>query len=217
MTATVENPAAGGGPVEGLTGQVARVTGPVVDVEFPPDALPEINFAVEMDIEILAPLVAGHTQVAGAVLGIVGIIGRQADRRGELALDAQHAEGQMSVAEIVERAQVPVQHRLAVEADEAPGPCLVIGPARVVGLLPGPAPEVSLIAMSIPRVEDLEGLSRSEGLRASPRMFESSLLERLSRVHPAVPPILFGPTIMFLLVEGIVRGSGWATPPTRYP
>ena len=34
------------------TGRVVRVTGPVVDVEFPPDALPEINFAVEMDAEL---------------------------------------------------------------------------------------------------------------------------------------------------------------------
>src|SRR5919108_5550031 len=65
--------------------------------------------------------------------------------------------------------------------------------------------------MSIPRVEDLEGMSRSEVLRASPRMFESDLLERLSRVHPAVPPILFGPAIVFMLVEGVIRGSGWVT------
>ena len=43
-------------------------------------------------------------------------------------------------------------------------------------------------------------------LRASPRMFESDLLDKLSRVHPAVPPILFGPAIVFLLVEGFVHG-----------
>ena len=54
-------------------------------------------------------------------------------------------------------------------------------------------------------------MSRSEVLRASPRMFESDLLDKLSRVHPAVPPILFGPVIVFMLVEGLVRGSGWAT------
>jgi dihydroceramide fatty acyl 2-hydroxylase len=66
--------------------------------------------------------------------------------------------------------------------------------------------------MSVPRLEDLEGMSRSDALRASPRMFESNLLDKLSRVHPAVPPILFGPVIIFMLVEGIVRGSGWATP-----
>ena len=65
--------------------------------------------------------------------------------------------------------------------------------------------------MAVRRGEELEGLSRSELLRASPRMFESDLLDKLSRVHPAVPPILFGPVIIFMLVEGLVRGSGWAT------
>ena len=55
-------------------------------------------------------------------------------------------------------------------------------------------------------------MSRSDVLRASPRMFDSDLLDKLSRVHPAVVPILFGPVIVFLLVDGLVRGSGWATP-----
>ena len=36
-------------------------------------------------------------------------------------------------------------------------------------------------------------------------------LIKLSRVHPAVPPILFGPVITLLLIEGIVRGAGWMT------
>jgi dihydroceramide fatty acyl 2-hydroxylase len=43
---------------------------------------------------------------------------------------------------------------------------------------------------------------RSDILRASPRMFESDLLERLSRVHPSVPPIVFGPAIVVLFVVG---------------
>jgi F-type H+-transporting ATPase subunit beta len=34
------------------TGRVAAIAGPVVDVEFPPHALPEINHAVEMDVEL---------------------------------------------------------------------------------------------------------------------------------------------------------------------
>jgi F-type H+-transporting ATPase subunit beta len=33
-------------------GRVVAIAGPVVDVEFPPGALPEINFAVEMDAEV---------------------------------------------------------------------------------------------------------------------------------------------------------------------
>ena len=60
--------------------------------------------------------------------------------------------------------------------------------------------------------DELQGLSRSEVLRASPRMFESNLLDKLSRVHPAVPPILFGPVIAFMLVYGLIEGSGWMTP-----
>jgi F-type H+/Na+-transporting ATPase subunit beta len=52
MTATVENPAAGGGRVEALTGQVARVTGPVVDVEFPTEEMPDIYNALHVDITL---------------------------------------------------------------------------------------------------------------------------------------------------------------------
>ncbi len=53
MTATVENTAAGGGHVEaGLTGQVARVTGPVVDVEFPTEQMPDIYNALHVDVTL---------------------------------------------------------------------------------------------------------------------------------------------------------------------
>jgi F-type H+-transporting ATPase subunit beta len=46
MTATVENETATG------TGRVARVIGPVVDVEFPADSMPEIYFALHVDITL---------------------------------------------------------------------------------------------------------------------------------------------------------------------
>src|SRR2546423_1282358 len=46
---------------------------------------------------------------------------------------------------------------------------------------------------------------RTDVLRASPRMFESSLLDKLSRVHPSVPVILFLPAILVLLGLGIAR------------
>jgi sterol desaturase/sphingolipid hydroxylase (fatty acid hydroxylase superfamily) len=36
-------------------------------------------------------------------------------------------------------------------------------------------------------------------------MFENSLLERLSRVHPAVPPLLYLPVIVFLLVRAVTH------------
>src|SRR6202453_2329141 len=43
MTATVE---------ENTTGRVARVIGPVVDVEFPADAMPEIYFALNTEVTL---------------------------------------------------------------------------------------------------------------------------------------------------------------------
>src|SRR6202012_2925040 len=46
MTATVENAEATGTSA----GRVARVIGPVVDVEFPAEAMPEIYFALHVDI-----------------------------------------------------------------------------------------------------------------------------------------------------------------------
>jgi F-type H+/Na+-transporting ATPase subunit beta len=46
MTTTAEPKA------ELKSGRVVAIYGPVVDVEFPPDALPEINWAIEMEIEL---------------------------------------------------------------------------------------------------------------------------------------------------------------------
>jgi sterol desaturase/sphingolipid hydroxylase (fatty acid hydroxylase superfamily) len=43
---------------------------------------------------------------------------------------------------------------------------------------------------------------RSDVLRASPPMFESRFLDRLSRVHPSVPPIIFIPVIAVLFGLG---------------
>jgi dihydroceramide fatty acyl 2-hydroxylase len=47
---------------------------------------------------------------------------------------------------------------------------------------------------------------RSDALKASPRMFDSNVLDRLSRVHPMVPPLIFGPAIVALFVIG-ARGE----------
>jgi F-type H+-transporting ATPase subunit beta len=49
-------------------GRVVAITGPVVDVEFPPHALPEINHAVEMDLE----LEGGHVTVTAEVAQQIG-------------------------------------------------------------------------------------------------------------------------------------------------
>jgi dihydroceramide fatty acyl 2-hydroxylase len=47
---------------------------------------------------------------------------------------------------------------------------------------------------------------RTDVLKASPRMFESDLLDRLSRVHPVVPLVIFVPAITALLIVG-ARGA----------
>src|SRR5271154_1337362 len=45
-------------------GRVVAIAGPVVDVEFPPHALPEINMAVEMDLELDGTKVTVTSEVA---------------------------------------------------------------------------------------------------------------------------------------------------------
>jgi len=51
-------------------------------------------------------------------------------------------------------------------------------------------------------------MRRSDVLKASPPMFASPLLDRFTRVHPAVPVVLFAPAITWLAVLGIGR-NGW--------
>jgi len=50
MTATAEDTFAS--PTEGGTGRVVRVTGPIVDIEFAPDEMPDIYNALKVDIEL---------------------------------------------------------------------------------------------------------------------------------------------------------------------
>jgi dihydroceramide fatty acyl 2-hydroxylase len=49
--------------------------------------------------------------------------------------------------------------------------------------------------------------SRTDVLRASPPMFESRLLDALSRVHPVVPLIIFAPGIVLLEAWGLSNVS----------
>jgi dihydroceramide fatty acyl 2-hydroxylase len=53
--------------------------------------------------------------------------------------------------------------------------------------------------------------SRTDVLRSSPPMFESRLLDAFSRVHPAVPTVIFCPVIALLLVWSLTSLSIWAT------
>jgi F-type H+/Na+-transporting ATPase subunit beta len=52
MTATVDNAAGDGHADAALTGQVARVTGPVVDVEFATEQMPDIYNALHVDVTL---------------------------------------------------------------------------------------------------------------------------------------------------------------------
>ena len=63
MTVTT-NPETERKDVEPKDGRVVAIAGPVVDVEFPPDALPEINRAVEMDVELEGGTVTITAEVA---------------------------------------------------------------------------------------------------------------------------------------------------------
>jgi len=47
--------------------------------------------------------------------------------------------------------------------------------------------------------------SRTDVLRASPPMFDSKLLDALSRVHPAIPVIIFGPAIVVLALWSLSK------------
>ena len=49
--------------------------------------------------------------------------------------------------------------------------------------------------------------TRSEILRASPRMFDSDLLDFFSRVHPSVPVLIFAPAIAALCYWGLQESS----------
>jgi F-type H+-transporting ATPase subunit beta len=60
MTVTAE-PGTG---TELKSGRVVAIAGPVVDVEFPPDALPEINTALEMDVDLEGETITITSEVA---------------------------------------------------------------------------------------------------------------------------------------------------------
>jgi F-type H+-transporting ATPase subunit beta len=64
MTTTLEPTAGSTGAEAHPEGRVVAIAGPVVDVEFPPHALPELNQAVEMDLELEGQTVTVTAEVA---------------------------------------------------------------------------------------------------------------------------------------------------------
>ncbi len=63
MTTTATN-AAPSGSRELEDGRVVGIAGPVIDVEFPPHALPEINYAVEVDLVLEGKTLTVTAEVA---------------------------------------------------------------------------------------------------------------------------------------------------------
>jgi dihydroceramide fatty acyl 2-hydroxylase len=57
---------------------------------------------------------------------------------------------------------------------------------------------------------DMDARNRSEKLSASPPLFESDLLDFFSRVHPAIPAIVFVPVVVAMEWMGADRNlGGW--------
>ena len=63
------------------------------------------------------------------------------------------------------------------------------------------------VPIDTPLGDPPEFASRTEALRASPPMFRWPWLDRLSRVHPAVPPLVFGPAIVVLVALALAGQS----------
>jgi dihydroceramide fatty acyl 2-hydroxylase len=52
-------------------------------------------------------------------------------------------------------------------------------------------------------------MRRTDYLKASPPMFQSRLLDRFTRVHPAVPVLIYAPLILVLLLLAVERDGWW--------
>jgi dihydroceramide fatty acyl 2-hydroxylase len=58
------------------------------------------------------------------------------------------------------------------------------------------------------KIAAMEAHQKTERLKASPPMFESRFLDFFSRVHPAVPALIYVPVIAGLVWLGVDRGYG---------
>jgi dihydroceramide fatty acyl 2-hydroxylase len=54
-------------------------------------------------------------------------------------------------------------------------------------------------------------MQRSELLKASPPMFQSRLLDRFTRVHPAVPVLIYAPVVVLLAAYAVRHDGLWDT------
>jgi dihydroceramide fatty acyl 2-hydroxylase len=60
-------------------------------------------------------------------------------------------------------------------------------------------------------IEDRQAVTQAERLSASPPIFPSPALDRLTRSHPATPAVLFGPLIVALGVLSVIGDGGLLT------
>ena len=89
----------------------------------------------EVHVEDMPLLVAAGEQVARVVLREARVVGIEADRRRQFALQAHAAEGLLAAAVVVEGVgRDAILHRLAIESDEPPRIDFIVHPGRVEGL-----------------------------------------------------------------------------------
>jgi sterol desaturase/sphingolipid hydroxylase (fatty acid hydroxylase superfamily) len=65
------------------------------------------------------------------------------------------------------------------------------------------AARINIVATMAWAEDMTDETARTDVLRASPPMFESRMLDSLSRVHPVVPIMIFAPAIVALIVWGL--------------
>src|SRR6185369_4983192 len=90
------------------------------------------------DVPTIVPIGVG---VMRTVTLIARVIGREFIRTQNLSLHTQSMEQQMMIGEIIEGLAASILHRLADEAEDAPGPAFPVTPECVKGLPDiGPVP-----------------------------------------------------------------------------
>jgi F-type H+/Na+-transporting ATPase subunit beta len=124
MTLTVEpvqNPV-GGGPV--VTGRITQIIGPVVDVQFPPDHLPEIYNALELDVSATETTGGSENEAQAAAMKGIDQAG------GHLVLEVQQHLGNDVVRAV---AMGPTDGlRRGVEVRDTGAPITIpVGPATL--------------------------------------------------------------------------------------
>ncbi|MBI2755721.1 MAG: F0F1 ATP synthase subunit beta [Chloroflexi bacterium] len=177
MTLTVEAPRTH--VTGGATGRVVQVIGPVVDIEFPPDQLPEIYFALEVD---LAGVVSSGT-AAGNEPGMRGV----ESGAGNLILEVQQHLGNNIVRAVAMGSTDGVRRNLPVRDTGAPI-SVPVGPAtlgRLFNVLGEPMDEkVRNVAQEHGGYSVFAGVGERsrEGNDLYREMEESKVLDRVALV-----------------------------------